>query len=190
MASSDRGEVSYSGGKLRKPFLVGIFTFVTMNLYSFYWWYAINRELATLAEARDLPRVANRPWLALLAIASVYLALLSAIPMTAVEGEYEYGGEPAWLNYSFDVWGIIVLLSFIPLIVTSYKTFKRVKHAQASLGVTRDRLANGIIFAFALVVFAPVAYGYLQSELNKAWFALRGDPHTPVELATAEPEVA
>lgn len=181
MAESVQISDAGAKAKLRSPVFVGVMTFVTLNVYSLYWWYAINRELAILARARDLPKVANRPWLALLAFSSVYLVILAGVPVLALTEIDADGEESGWGARLDIVWLVALVVSFFLTLGTAMQTFKRVKHAQASSGVTRDRLANGIIFAVCFLVVTPVGFGYLQQELNNAWRAVRGDLH-PVPI--------
>lgn len=54
-------------GKLRSPAGVVLLSVVTLSLYTIYWWYAINREMNDLGEARDNGELRHNPGLATLA---------------------------------------------------------------------------------------------------------------------------
>jgi hypothetical protein len=63
------------------------------------------------------------------------------------------------------------LLLFIPPIVAFYRQAKRIQQAQHLNGV---QPYNGWLALVLYLVFSPAYFGYVQSELNKAWAAEGG----------------
>jgi signal transduction histidine kinase len=47
--------------KVRNPWLVLLFTLLTVGIYSAFWWYFVNRELADLGRARQTDRLGDSP---------------------------------------------------------------------------------------------------------------------------------
>jgi hypothetical protein len=66
-------------------------------------------------------------------------------------------------------------LLIVPPIVAIYRLAKRIQQAQRLAG-SSDQM-NGWLALVLYLVFSPAFYGYIQSELNKAWAAEGG----PVE---------
>ena len=54
--------------KLRSPLNSALFDAVTIGIYGFYWYYAVNRELADLGRARDTDELGTNPTNSFLAI--------------------------------------------------------------------------------------------------------------------------
>ena len=53
--------------KIRSPLLVLLFSIVSLSVYSWFWWYLVNRELARLGAARGTEKLGTRPGLSTLA---------------------------------------------------------------------------------------------------------------------------
>lgn len=54
-------ESTSSDAKVRSPALVLLFSVVTLGIYSWFWWYRINRELATFGRSRGTTDLGTRP---------------------------------------------------------------------------------------------------------------------------------
>jgi Domain of unknown function (DUF4234)/Short C-terminal domain len=57
------------GAKIRNPAVVVGLTFITLGFYSWYWWFAINRELMELGRANGRSDLGEEPGLSMLAFA-------------------------------------------------------------------------------------------------------------------------
>jgi Domain of unknown function (DUF4234) len=55
-------------GVVRRPVVVLVLTAVTLGLYSLYWWYEVNREMADVGRAWGTPELGERPLMSLLAV--------------------------------------------------------------------------------------------------------------------------
>jgi hypothetical protein len=62
--------------KIRTPIAVPLLQFVTIGIYSFFWWYFINREMADLGRANGVPELGDRPILSVLAITVGVLVII------------------------------------------------------------------------------------------------------------------
>jgi hypothetical protein len=54
--------------KIRTPVAVPLLQFVTLAIYTVFWWYFINREMADLGRARGVPELGEKPVLSVLAL--------------------------------------------------------------------------------------------------------------------------
>lgn len=59
---------SEPAGKLRNPVVVAVLTFVTLGIYTIFWWYQINREMADHGRARGRTDLGDDPALSTLAL--------------------------------------------------------------------------------------------------------------------------
>jgi hypothetical protein len=53
--------------KIRNPWLVLLFTFISFGIYGIFWWYFTNRELRDLGRSRGEPKLGESPGLSVLA---------------------------------------------------------------------------------------------------------------------------
>jgi uncharacterized membrane protein len=118
--------------KLRSPVWVVVFSIITLGIYSIFWYYFINREMADLGRAKNAPELGDSPGKSVLAIT-------------------------------------LGALIIVPAIISIYNTFKRAHTAQKLVGVPP---LNGWIALILILLLGPIAYAYLQSELNKVWRAV------------------
>jgi hypothetical protein len=75
-----------STAKLRTPWVVLLLAFVTLGIYTWFWWYFINRELADLGRARGTSELGTTPILSALAYSLgslVYVPLIWTIVTTS-----------------------------------------------------------------------------------------------------------
>ena len=140
MASNEvliKGAPVASKAKIRNPVWVVVWSFFTLGIYSWFWWYFINREMRDLGQARGTEELGDNPTLSALAVS-------------------------------------LGALIIVPPFVSFYGTGKRIQAAQRlTLG---QESYNGwigllllVIWLFGITLYIPIAWGYLQSELNKVW---------------------
>ena len=68
-----------SQAKVRGPIVVAILSIVTLGLYTLYYWYVINRELADHGRARDTDELGTSPGRSLAALFPGVLLIVPAI---------------------------------------------------------------------------------------------------------------
>ena len=71
MASSEvliRGAPTASKAKIRSPVWVVVWSVLTLGIYSWFWWYFINREMRDLGQARGTDELGDNPTLSALAV--------------------------------------------------------------------------------------------------------------------------
>jgi hypothetical protein len=132
-----KGAPVASKAKIRNPVWVVVWSFFTLGIYSWFWWYFINREMRDLGQARGSQELGDNPTLSALAVS-------------------------------------LGALIIVPPFVSFYGTGKRIQAAQRlTLG---QESYNGwiallllVIWLFGITLYIPIAWGYLQSELNKVW---------------------
>lgn len=76
-----------SGGtaKLRNPWLVLLFSVLTLGVYACFWWYFVNREMADLGRTRGSAELGDSPGLSVVAYtlgSLVYIPLIITIART------------------------------------------------------------------------------------------------------------
>jgi hypothetical protein len=140
MASTEvliKGAPVASKAKIRNPVWVVVWSFFTLGIYSWFWWYFINREMRDLGQARGSQELGDNPTLSALAVS-------------------------------------LGALIIVPPFVSFYGTGKRIQAAQR-LTLGRETY-NGwialvllVVWLFGITLYIPIAWGYLQSELNKVW---------------------
>lgn len=74
-------------------------------------------------------------------------------------------------------------LIIVPAIMTLFNGTQRMKLAQEVTTGAPPTLNGWIVLVF-LIIFSPIAYGYMQAELNKAWEALPSAAVGPGEPAS------
>jgi hypothetical protein len=57
-----------STAKIRNPLGVLALSLITLGIYSIFWWYFINREMADYGEANGVPELGDNPILSVLAV--------------------------------------------------------------------------------------------------------------------------
>jgi hypothetical protein len=62
--------------KLRSPGISALFDAITLGIYGFYWYYAVNSELAELGRARDTEELGTNPTMSFLAIFPGFFVLI------------------------------------------------------------------------------------------------------------------
>jgi len=67
MANDVRIEGGEATAKVRNPWLVLLFTVITLGIYGFFWWYFVNREIASLGRRRGTERLGTSPTTSLVA---------------------------------------------------------------------------------------------------------------------------
>ena len=67
MANDVQIEGTGKTAKVRNPWLVLLFTIITLGVYSWFWWYFINREMADLGRSRDTKKLGTDPTVSTLA---------------------------------------------------------------------------------------------------------------------------
>lgn len=85
MANDVLVDGSAATAKVRNPWLVLLFSIVTFGIYSCFWWYFINREMADLGRARGSDVLGEYPSVSVLAFtlgSIVYIPLLVTIVTT------------------------------------------------------------------------------------------------------------
>jgi hypothetical protein len=89
---------------------------------------------------------------------------------------YDLGQNPTMTLLAIFPGGLIV----IPAIIAVYRQAKRIQQAQRLAGAEQ---LNGWLALVLYLVFSPAYFGYMQSELNKAWAAEGGPvPNTEHEM--------
>ena len=83
---------------------------------------------------------------------------------------YDLGQNPMMSLLAVLIGWVLLL---IPPIIAIYRFVKRTQQAQRLAG-SRDQLNGWLYLIMCLVGLSFVAYGYQQSELNKAWAAEGG----------------
>jgi|SRR5688572_26323979 len=71
MASNEvliRGAPAASKAKIRSPVWVVVWSVLTLGVYSWFWWYFINREMRDLGQARGTDELGDNPTLSALAV--------------------------------------------------------------------------------------------------------------------------
>jgi Domain of unknown function (DUF4234)/Protein of unknown function (DUF2510) len=79
MASNEvliRGAPLASKAKIRNPVWVVVWSFLTLGIYSWFWWYFINREMRDLGQARGTDELGDNPTLSALAVSLGALILV------------------------------------------------------------------------------------------------------------------
>ncbi|MDQ8044405.1 MAG: DUF4234 domain-containing protein [Solirubrobacteraceae bacterium] len=94
-------------------------------------------------------------------------------------GREDLGTSPGMSLFAVTFGALIV----VPAVISIANTYKRTKRAQQLLGFSPDTQANPWIFGLCYVFIQPVAWGYLQNELNKVWTAQQGGVAQPVEAS-------
>jgi hypothetical protein len=61
MSNDVRIDGSGKTAKIRNPWLVLLFTLITFNIYSIFWWYFVNREMVDLGKARKTGDLGDSP---------------------------------------------------------------------------------------------------------------------------------
>jgi uncharacterized protein DUF4234 len=62
--------------KVRNIWFVGVVSFFTLYVYTWFWWYFINRELRDLGRARGSSELGERPWASALAVSLGWLLIV------------------------------------------------------------------------------------------------------------------
>lgn len=70
-----RGEAT---GKLRNPLGVVGLSFITLGIYTIVWYYKVNKEMASLGQARNNPALGTSPGKSLLAIMPGFILIVPA----------------------------------------------------------------------------------------------------------------
>ncbi len=127
MASNEvliRGAPVASKAKIRNPVWVVVWSFFTLGIYSWFWWYFINREMRDLGQARGSQELGDNPTLSALAVS---LGALIIVPpfvsfygtgkrIQAAQrltlGREEYNG---WIGLLLLVIWLFGITLFIPL---------------------------------------------------------------------------
>jgi hypothetical protein len=73
----------------------------------------------------------------------------------------------------------------VPAIWTTITTYQRAKRAQQLVGVQPASQANPWLYGIFYVIISVVAYGYLQSQLNKVWELQAATPAAPANPVPA-----
>jgi Domain of unknown function (DUF4234) len=68
-----------SQAKIRNPLGVLALGLITLGIYSIFWWYFINREMADLGRANGEPKLGDNPVLSVLAITLGALIVIPAL---------------------------------------------------------------------------------------------------------------
>jgi hypothetical protein len=76
-------------------------------------------------------------------------------------------------------------LIIVPAIWTTITTYQRAKRAQQLVGVQPASQANPWLYGIFYVIISIVAYGYLQSQLNKVWELAGAAPAPPANPVPA-----
>lgn len=91
--------------KVRNPWAVLALTFVTLGIYSLFWWYFINREMRDLGRARAIDGLGERPGVSTLAFSglavfTLYVSLVWTVATTTrrVQRTQEVAGHTGRLN--------------------------------------------------------------------------------------------
>jgi hypothetical protein len=63
-----RGDPAPAKAKIRNPVWVVVFSTITFGIYSWFWWYFINREMRDLGRARGTEELGDNPTLSALAV--------------------------------------------------------------------------------------------------------------------------
>ena len=85
MANDVRIDGSRATAKVRSPWLVLLFSILTFGIYSWFWWYFINREMADLGRARGGDGLGRHPVVSVLAFtlgSLLYIPLIVTIVTT------------------------------------------------------------------------------------------------------------
>lgn len=105
--------------RIRHPVAVVAWSFVTLGIYFFYWWYQINRELRDLGQARGMEGLGEKPVRSLLAVFPGWLIIVPPFvsfyngikrvqrAQDAVTHEVTMNG---WIVL------ILILISFVPFL--------------------------------------------------------------------------
>ena len=54
--------------KIRNPVAVPLLQFITLGIYTIFWWYFINREMADLGRANRVPELGEKPIVSVVAL--------------------------------------------------------------------------------------------------------------------------
>jgi uncharacterized protein DUF4234 len=132
---AERVNVRGVGVKIRKPWLVFLWSILTFGIYYVVWYYKVNRELRDFGRASDT-NLGDSPFVSLLAITLGWLVI-------------------------------------VPPFVSWFRTFERIRRAEAISGVEvvegrADQWRGLALFVIALVFF-PLEIPYAQDHLNRVW---------------------
>jgi hypothetical protein len=153
--SGEESEVAYEvvlrgpeeRAKVRNPWGVFGLSLVTLGVYTCFWWYFVNRELASYGRAKGLDLGSN--------------PVQSAIA-------FSLGYFLAWAVYALSNGRVFPIVLLIPTIWTIVTTTKRIQKAQMAAGL-QDPLSGWV--ASAVWIFSLMYAGapYTQWHLNKVW---------------------
>ena len=65
-----------STAKIRNPLGVLALSLITLGIYSIFWWYFINREMADYGQANGVPELGDNPILSVLAVTIGVLVII------------------------------------------------------------------------------------------------------------------
>ena len=71
-----KGAPAPSKAKIRNPVWVVVFSIITLGIYSWFWWYFINREMRDLGQAHGTQELGDNPTLSALAVSLGALILV------------------------------------------------------------------------------------------------------------------
>jgi hypothetical protein len=133
--------------KVRNPWAVFGFSIVTGFIYTCFWWYLINRELAAYGRTKGID-LGSKPWLSALA--------------------FTFGVVVIWLVIIFVNQPVNPILVVIPLVWTIVTTTRRLQKAQVASG-EQDPLSGWVASAVWIFVGVIAGPSYTQWHLNKVW---------------------
>ncbi|HEY5977794.1 MAG TPA: DUF4234 domain-containing protein [Solirubrobacterales bacterium] len=97
--------------KIRHPVLVVVWSVLTLGIYSIYWWYQTNREVADLGRVRGEPGMGDNPTLSLLAwfpgaliLVPYYVSLYNGCK------RFQRAQEVTVREVTFNGWIVLILL--------------------------------------------------------------------------------
>jgi len=162
----------------RNPWLVLLFSLITLGIYTLYWLYVTRKEMVAVLQDKKAVWpviILFAPYLAILGAAILYG--VSSFVFTSVESDQFFAQQPTALNIVlFLVGGISTVLAIVLPFIWFYK------FCRAIYTVSRHT-ETGLLFGLwiALNIFAVGAIWYViaQNDLNKAGAPAPADPGTP-----------
>ena len=87
--------------KIRNPWLVALFTLITIGIYYLFWYYFVNREMADYGEANKID-IGHSPGMSVVAItigAVLLVGLTIGVPAVALVAYAESVSAPGWASW-------------------------------------------------------------------------------------------
>ena len=109
--------------KLRSPLNSALFDAVTLGIYGFYWYYAVNKELAELGRARGTEELGTNPTTSFLAIFPGFFVLIPFLVSGYNTGLRAKAAQRLSVGESVNpVVGLVAMVLFFPVGIAYLQT--------------------------------------------------------------------